>query len=89
MLKPSIREQRSSSAAMTTKPLLERVLFFNNSLLTRSRLFRGFPGPPITSYNNAVTFIGCGKDGDVSCRQEVDCGDSALWTEDRSALFAG
>ena len=70
------------------EPLLERVLFFNNSLLTRSPLFRGSPGPPITSYNNAVTFIGCGTDGDVSCRQVFDCADSALWTEDRSALFA-
>ena len=58
------------------EPLLERVLFFNNSLLTRSPLFRGSPGPPITSYNNAVTFIGCGTDGDVSCRQVFDCADS-------------
>ena len=70
------------------EPLLDRVLFFNNSLLTRSPLFRGSPAPPITSYNNAVTFIGCGKDGEVSCRQVFDCADSALWTEDRSALFA-
>ena len=64
------------------------MLFFNNSLLTRSPLFRGSPAPPITSYNNGVIFIGCGKDGDVSCRQVFDCADSALWTEDRSALFA-
>jgi hypothetical protein len=70
------------------RPLLERVLFFNNSLLTRSPLFRGSPGPPITSYNNAVTFIGCGPEGDISCKQEIDCSDTALWTEDRRALFA-
>jgi hypothetical protein len=70
------------------EPLLERVLFFNNSLLTRSPLFRGSPGPPITSYNNAVTFIGCGPDGDISCKQVFDCPESALWTEDRQALFA-
>jgi hypothetical protein len=70
------------------QPLLERVLFFNNSLLTRSPLFRGSPGPPITSYNNAVAFIGCGPDGDVSCKQEIDCSNDALWTEDRRALFA-
>ena len=70
------------------EPLLDRVLFFNNSLLTRSPLFRGSPAPPITSYNNAVTFIGCGKDGEVWCRQVFDCADSALWTQDRSALFA-
>jgi hypothetical protein len=70
------------------QPLLARVLFFNNSLLTRSPLFRGSPGPPITSYNNAVTFIGCGPEGDVSCKQEIDCSSDALWTEDRTALFA-
>jgi hypothetical protein len=35
-------------------PLVERVFFFNNSLITRSPLFRGSPAPPITSYNNAV-----------------------------------
>jgi hypothetical protein len=70
------------------EPLLDRVLFFNNSLLTRSPLFRGSPGPAITSYNNAVTFIGCGPDGDVSCKQEIDCSEDALWTEDRRALFA-
>jgi hypothetical protein len=70
------------------EPLLDRLLFFNNSLLTRSPLFRGSPGPPITSYNNAVTFIGCGPNGDVSCKQEFDCPDNALWTEDRRALFA-
>jgi hypothetical protein len=70
------------------EPLLDRVLFFNNSLLTRSPLFRGSPAPPIASYNNAVTFVGCGLDGDVSCKQEIDCSDSALWTADRRALFA-
>jgi hypothetical protein len=70
------------------EPLLDRVLFFNNSLLTRSPLFRGSPGPPITSYNNAVTFIGCGPEGDVSCKQEIDCSHDALWTKDRRALFA-
>jgi hypothetical protein len=70
------------------EPLLDRVFFFNNSLLTRSPLFRGSPGPPITSYNNAVTFIGCGPNGDGSCKQEIDCPEEALWTEDRRALFA-
>src|SRR5262249_4179404 len=70
------------------EPLLNRVLFFNNSLLTRSPLFRGSPGPPITGYNNAVTFIGCGPDGDVSCKQEVHCPQDALWAQNRRALFA-
>jgi hypothetical protein len=53
-------------------PLLDRVLFFNNSLQTRSPLFRGSPGPAITIYNNAVQFIGCGKDDPRPCRQDPD-----------------
>ena len=55
-------------------PLLDRILFFNNSLQTRSPLFRGSPAPPITSYNNAVQFTGCGKDGPRPCRQDPDPG---------------
>ena len=43
-------------------PVLDRIFFFNNSLRTRSPLFRGSPGPPVTSYNNAVEFTGCGTD---------------------------
>ena len=71
-------------------PLLDRVLFFNNSLQTRSPLFRGSPGPPITSYNNAVQFIGCGKDDRRPCRQDPDpdpsCMGEEFWTMDRQAL---
>jgi len=70
------------------EPLLDRLFFFNNSLLTRSPLFRGSPGPPITSFNNAVNFIGCGPDGDDFCKQVFDCPETALWTADRQALFA-
>src|SRR5262245_15360147 len=70
------------------EPLLDRLFFFNNSALTRSPLFRGSPGPPISSFNNAVTFIGCGPDGDDSCKQVFDCPQTALWTADRQALFA-
>ena len=44
-------------------PLLKRIHFFNNSIRTRSPLFRGSPAPPITSYNNAVQFTGCGQHG--------------------------
>jgi hypothetical protein len=73
-------------------PLLERIFFFNNSLRTRSPLFRGSPAPPITSYNNAVEFTGCGTLGPVSCRQQPDpdpsCAGKAFWTQDGDALFA-
>ena len=75
-----------------TAPLLDRVLFFNNSIRTRSPLFRGVPGPAIVSLNNVVQFIGCGPSGEGACRQEAlsesHCGDRARWTADRQALFA-
>jgi len=73
-------------------PLLDRILFFNNSIRTRSPLFRGSPAPPVVSYNNAVDFTGCGRSGARSCRQhpisEPKCGKRALWTADGQALFA-
>jgi hypothetical protein len=73
-------------------PLLDRILFFNNSLRTRSPLFRGTPGPPITSYNNAVEFIGCGTAGAPSCRQSLandpSCVGEDEWTSDHQAVFA-
>lgn len=73
-------------------PLLERILFFNNSLRTRSPLFRASPGPPITSYNNSVEFIGCGTAGEPLCRQvpesEPSCGGQNVWTRDHLAVFA-
>ena len=73
-------------------PLLDRILFFNNSLRTRSPLFRGTPGPPITSYNNAVEFIGCGTAGAPSCRQSLaddpSCVGEDEWTSDHQAFFA-
>ena len=50
-------------------PVLDRIHFFNNSLRTRSPLFRGAPGPPITSYNNAVEFTACAATDEPSCRQ--------------------
>jgi hypothetical protein len=71
-------------------PLLQRILFFNNSLRTRNPLFRGSPAPPITSYNNAVQFIGCGRRGPAFCRQEPEpdpsCSD--IWTTDGEAVYA-
>ena len=73
-------------------PLLDRILFFNNSVRTRSPLFRGSPAPPVVSFNNAVAFIGCGPSGARPCRQhpisEPKCRDPALWTTDGQALFA-
>jgi hypothetical protein len=71
-------------------PLLDRILFFNNSLQTRSPLFRASPAPPITSYNNAVQFTGCGKDDPRPCRQDPEpdpsCTGEEFWTTDRQAL---
>jgi hypothetical protein len=71
-------------------PLLRSILFFNNSVRTRSPLFRGFPAPPIVSYNNAVDFIGCGTEGAMPCRQLPipDCAGKDFWTADGGALFA-
>jgi len=78
--------------ANPSHPLLKRIFFFNNSLRTRSPLFRGSPAPPITSYNNAVEFTGCGTLGPVSCRQhptpDPSCVGKAFWTQDGEALFA-
>src|SRR4051794_9111533 len=74
------------------RPLLRSILFFNNSLMTRSPLFRGFPSPPIISYNNAVEFVGCGTRGAVSCRQQpapdASCAGKDWWTADGSSLVA-
>ena len=78
--------------AKPTAPLLDRILFFNNSVRTRSPLFRGVPGPAIVSLNNVVQFMGCGPSGEGACRQEAlleaQCGDRARWTADHQALFA-
>lgn len=71
-------------------PLLDRIVFFHNSLRTRSPLFRGSPAPPITSYNNAIQFTGCGPLGPSFCRQEPvsdpSCKD--IWTGDGKAVYA-
>jgi hypothetical protein len=51
-----------------------------------------FPAPPIFSYNNAVNFLGCGKEGAIWCRQmpipEPSCAGKDFWTADGGALFA-
>ena len=73
-------------------PVLDRVHFFNNSLRTRSPLFRGAPGPPITSYNNAVEFTACAATDEPSCRQvptdEPSCVGEHFRTHDDSAVVA-
>jgi hypothetical protein len=73
-------------------PLLDRILFFNNTVRTRSPLFRGSPAPPISSYNNAVAFTGCGQNGPLPCRQEPTsdpaCTGVDVWTADGEALYA-
>jgi hypothetical protein len=73
-------------------PLLTSMPFFNNSLRTRSPLFRGFPGPAIISHNNAVAFVGCGTEGADFCRQypitESACAGRDFWTKNRQALVA-
>lgn len=78
--------------AAPDSPLLKRIHFFNNSIRTRSPLFRGSPAPPITSYNNVVQFTGCGRDGTLPCRQETEpdpiCTGKDVWTRDGEALYA-
>ena len=73
-------------------PLLKRIHFFNNSIRTRSPLFRGSPAAPITSYNNAVQFTGCARYGPLPCRQETEldptCTGTDVWTSDGQALYA-
>ncbi|ACA15784.1 hypothetical protein M446_1261 [Methylobacterium sp. 4-46] len=73
-------------------PVLDRLFFFNNSVRTRSPLFRGSPGPPITSYNNLVEFIGCGANGPRACRQadydDPSCAGQDVWTRDGQSIFA-
>jgi hypothetical protein len=73
-------------------PLFTFLPFFNNSVRTRSPLFRGFPGPAIISHNNAVDFIGCGTEGAGFCRQypiaEPACAGQDFWTLDHQALYA-
>ena len=66
--------------------LLQQQLANAKSIVPRS------PGAPITSYNNAVEFTGCGTAGAHSCRQVADsdqsCGGTDVWTTDGDAVFA-
>jgi hypothetical protein len=73
-------------------PVLDGIHFFNNSLRTRSPLYRGAPGPPITSYNNAVEFTACARTDVPSCRQvptnDRSCVGEQFRTADDLAVFA-
>jgi hypothetical protein len=73
-------------------PVLDRIHFFNNSLRTRSPLYRGAPGPPITSYNNAVEFTACAPTDVPPCRQvptdDPSCVGEHFRTADDLAVFA-
>src|SRR5829696_6086866 len=73
-------------------PLLRSILFFNNSVRTRSPLFRASPAPPILSYNNAVSFIGCGTEGAMPCRQlpipDPSCAGKDFWTAEGCSRIA-
>ena len=55
-------------------------------------MYRGAPGPPITSYNNAVEFTGCATTDVPSCRQmpedEPGCLGEHFRTADDLAVFA-
>ncbi|MEM9061415.1 MAG: hypothetical protein AAGD13_13210 [Pseudomonadota bacterium] len=84
-------------------PYMDWISIFNNSWRTRSPLFSGKHAAPLSHFNNAVAFTGCGLDGPDACRQvpapEQYCragnkrtrGRVALsqfWTADDAALVA-
>jgi len=84
-------------------PYFERISIFNNSWRTRSPLFSSKHASPLSHFNNAVAFTGCGLDGPWNCRQVPapleECrpgnrgtrGRVALnrfWTRDGDALVA-
>jgi len=84
-------------------PYLRGISIFNNSWRTRSPLFAGGHASPLSHFNNAISFTGCGLDGPWHCRQIPeplqDCGPGnkstrgrvglpQTWTKDGSALVA-
>ena len=50
-------------------PYFDRISIFNNSWRTRSPLFSSKHASPLSHFNNAVAFTGCGLDGPLPCRQ--------------------
>ena len=84
-------------------PYLDHIAIFNNSWRTRSPLFASKHAAPLTHFNNAIEFTGCGLSGPLSCRQVpaplqyCQAGNKRtrgrvplrqFWTEDGGALVA-
>lgn len=84
-------------------PYFDWISIFNNSWRTRSPLFSSKHASPLSHFNNAIAFTGCGLEGPWHCRQipapPEDCvagkkgtrGRVALrqfWTSDGGALVA-
>ena len=84
-------------------PYFDRISIFNNSWRTRSPLFSSKHASPLSHFNNAVAFTGCGLDGPMSCRQipapvrycvpgnkrtRGRAGMKQFWTSDGQALVA-
>ncbi len=84
-------------------PYLHRISIFNNSWRTRSPLFSSKHASPLSHFNNAIVFTGCGLEGPLHCRQipappkycqagnkgtRGRVGLKQVWTRDRGALVA-
>jgi len=50
-------------------PYFEWISIFNNSWRTRSPLFSAKHAAPLSHFNNAIAFTGCGLEGPWHCRQ--------------------
>jgi hypothetical protein len=84
-------------------PYFEWISIFNNSWRTRSPLFSSKHAAPLSHFNNAIAFTGCGLEGPWHCRQipaplgyckagnkrtRGRVGLAQFWTEDDQALVA-
>ena len=84
-------------------PYFEWISIFNNSWRTRSPLFSSKHASPLSHFNNAISFLGCGLHGPPECRQvpapvgpcrpgnkrtRGAVGAQQFWTEDGEALIA-
>ena len=84
-------------------PYFEWISIFNNSWRTRSPLFSSKHAAPLSHFNNAIAFTGCGLDGPWHCRQipapleyckagnkrtRGRVGLAQIWTADDQALVA-
>lgn len=84
-------------------PYFQWISIFNNGWRTRSPLFASAHAAPLSHFNNAIAFTGCGLDGPPPCRQvpapleECQAGNDdtrgrvgldRFWTVDGGALAA-